>query len=251
MSDLQSKTNRRAFVRALGGGFLAAGALTAQQQPQTFVEVVDDFSRGSGGWLPGFTDYSLAQGGMDRLAEIRPAPDEQSGEQAYYLQGMNRSDDLFMFLKKPLGFEHGIEADTLYEADFLVELFSPEPTGCAGIGGSPGDSVYLKVGASADEPVSLLGDEGLRLNLDKGNQSQGGADATIAGTIANGLECTEENRGRYVRIERRQKHANMVRSSPSGELWIFVGTDSGFEGLTRLYYSRIVVVLTRVGGAAR
>jgi len=107
----------RHLLGATGLLLLSAAVLPAQQQPQTFVEVVDDFTRGSGGWLASFSDYSLAQGGMDRVAELRPAPGGDPDERAYYLQGANRSDDLFMFLKKPLGFADGIQEDT-----FLVRL---------------------------------------------------------------------------------------------------------------------------------
>jgi hypothetical protein len=230
---------------------LWAAPLTAQQQPQSFVQIADDFSRGSGGWLAGFTDYDLTQGGLRRLAEIRPLPAETGVEgSAYYLQGMNGSDDLFSFLKKPLELEDGIEPDAVYEVEFLIEFASNAPTGCPGAGGSPGDSVYLKVGASNIEPVPILGQEGLRLNLDKGNQSQDGEDATSAGTVANGLECTPANE-RYVLIERRQAHAGRVTASEHGRLWLFVGTDSGYEGLNQLYYARIVVSLTRVEGGAQ
>ena len=52
----------------LAAGLIFSGALSAQQESPAFVEIVDDFTRGSGGWLPSFSDYSLAQGGMDRLA---------------------------------------------------------------------------------------------------------------------------------------------------------------------------------------
>lgn len=236
--------------------FFAASALSvtpspAQQQPPTFVQVAEDFSRGSGGWLAEFTDYGLTQGGLRRLAEIRPLP-EETGVQGYgyFLQGMNGSDDLFSFLKKPLELEDGIEPGASYEVEFLIEFASNAPTGCPGAGGSPGDSVYLKVGVSNVEPVPLLGPEGLRINLDKGNQSEDGDDATSAGTVANGLECTAENE-RYVLIERRQAHKSRVTASDEGRLWLFVGTDSGYEGLNQLYYARIVASLTRVEGGAR
>jgi hypothetical protein len=234
-------------------GLAAASAAPAQQQPAAFVQVVDDFTRGSGGWLAGFTDYSLEQGGMDRLAELRDSPlqDEGAGtpERSFFLQSTNRSDDIFMYLKKPLDHDNGIEPDTDYEAELLVEMYSNEPTGCFGVGGSPGDSVYLKMGGHADEPVSLLGDEGLRLNLDKNNQAAGGEDVSLAGTIANGLPCDEENRGKWVKMEVRHTHPNPIRSSSTGRLWLVIGTDSGYEGLTQIYYSRIAVTLTRVGGA--
>jgi hypothetical protein len=37
-----------------------------------------------------------------------------------------------------------------------------------------------------------------------------------------------------------------VKSSASGDLWLLVGTDSGFEGQTELYYQRIDVHLATV-----
>jgi hypothetical protein len=234
-------------------GLAAASVAPAQQQPAAFVQVVDDFTRGSDAWLADFTDYGLDQGGMDRLAELRDSPLQDEGaetpERSFFVQSMNHSDDIFMFLKKPLDYSHGIAPDTEYEAEFLVEMYSNEPTGCFGVGGSPGDSVYLKMGGHAQEPVSLLGDEGLRLNIDKDNQASGGEDVSLAGTIANGLPCDEENRGKWVKMEVRHTHPNPIRSSSTGELWLVIGTDSGYEGLTQLYYSRIAVTLTRVGGA--
>jgi hypothetical protein len=34
-------------------------------------------------------------------------------------------------------------------------------------------------------------------------------------------------------------------ADPDGRLWLMVGTDSGYEGLTRLYYTGIRVTLER------
>lgn len=36
----------------------------------------------------------------------------------------------------------------------------------------------------------------------------------------------------------------VVKADDSGGAWLIVGTDSGFEGLTRLYYDRISFTLT-------
>lgn len=235
---------------------LVAPLAQAQTAPQRWITVADDFQRGSGGWLADFADYSFAHGGMRRLAEVEPLPPEVNPEgdrSGYVLQSQNTPDDLFMFLKKPLSSLDGVVPGASYRAEFFLELASDAPSGCVGIGGAPGESVYLKVGLSATEPVGLLEEDGqIRLNLDKGGQSQGGADATLAGDVANGAECTDENRGVYRLIERRQTHGSTVRAGPSGDLWLYVGTDSGFEGLTRLYYSRIVVSLERLdAGDAR
>ena len=240
--------NRRCFLSATAGWLAAHSLLPAQPRAPRWVQIVDDFTRGSGGWLAEFSDYDFSQGGMERMAEVRPLPAETGREgQAYFLQGVNRSDDLFMFLKKPLTAADGITPEATYDVAFLVEFASQDPTGCFGVGGSPGDAVYLKVGASPIEPVPVLGSEGLRLNLDKGQQSQSGQDATVTGTIANGLPCEPENQ-RFTLVERRSRHTNPVQAAGNGELWIFVGTDSAFEGLTQLYYARIVVLLTLLGG---
>ena len=34
-----------------------------------------------------------------------------------------------------------------------------------------------------------------------------------------------------------------AQAGPNGELWLIVGTDSGFEGKTTIYYNRIEVTL--------
>lgn len=38
----------------------------------------------------------------------------------------------------------------------------------------------------------------------------------------------------------------VVKADDSGSGWLIVGTDSGFEGLTRLYYDRISFTLTPI-----
>lgn len=51
----------------------------------------------------------------------------------------------------------------------------------------------------------------------------------------------------YVSLTRSRRHANRVTATDDGELWLIVGTDSGFEGRTELYYQRIDVTLTPTG----
>ena len=155
------------------------------------IVLIDDFNHGSKGWLPGFSDYNLRTGDLRMRAEQRSLPEEVSETgSAYYVQSMNRSDDLFMFLKKHLAVEDGLEPNQAYRVWFDVRFSSNAPTGCAGVGGSPGDSVYLKAGGSVDEPVaSVTGNGDIRLLADKGQQSTGGRDAGVVGTIANGTAC--------------------------------------------------------------
>jgi len=52
----------------------------------------------------------------------------------------------------------------------------------------------------------------------------------------------------YVLITRTNGGSNassfIAKSSSKGELWLIVGTESGFEGVTTLYYTKIDVVFS-------
>ncbi|MCK5181838.1 MAG: hypothetical protein KAQ73_04800, partial [Dehalococcoidia bacterium] len=75
-----------------------------------------------------------------------------------------------------------------------------------------------------------------------------GEATSLTGHIANGLAAGEfdtEN-SPYVSLVRQHRHKYTVTASPDGELWLLVGTDSGFEGLTGIYYQSIEVTLKPV-----
>jgi hypothetical protein len=75
----------------------------------------------------------------------------------------------------------------------------------------------------------------------------GGTAASVAGNIANGIPCQQAlPYSPFVLIQRSHQHIVNVTANASGELWLLVGTDSGFEGLTRLYYQSIRVKLIPV-----
>lgn len=204
-----------------------------------------DFNEGSSGWLAGFSDYSLKTGDLEFLAEVRPLPDEiDSSRKGYFLQGMNRSDDLFMYLKRPLNAQDGLTPNTQYSISIQLGLASNAPTGAIGIGGAPGESVYLKAGVSAVEPVSRLIADFVGINIDKGEQSNGGRDMQVIGNIANGRQ-PEPGTGKspYVFLTRIHHLPELVSTDERGVLWVVLGTDSGYEGLTGLYYESVVITL--------
>jgi hypothetical protein len=248
LASASKARSRRAFLMGTAGALLAgySGPRAEAQAPadQRWVYSISDFDDGgSDGWLPGFSDFSLQTASTNRVAEVRRLPSEVTGggSYGYYLRGRNTSDDLFMFIKKPIT---GLEANQSYHVSFLVELASAAPSNCVGIGGAPGESVWLKVGATTQEPLALLEGDDIRFSADKGNQSSGGRDGVIAGDIANGVPC-EQARGEFVLISRTARLQQAVQASISGNLWVFAGTDSGFEGTTEVYYAFIAVLLTR------
>jgi len=226
-------------------GLIIYGLLTTISSS---VRIEFDFRQGVQGWEAGFAEYSPEMEGMMAETEIRPVPSELGiNGTGYYLQGMNHSDDLFTFLKRRLGTDDGVVPGQEYRVMFIIVLASNAPSGAIGIGGSPGESVYLKAGASMVEPeVYLDSDTGYYLmNVDKGLGNSGnGTAASVIGDIANGLSAEEDPR--YMSLKRQHEHQYTVSASPDGELWLLVGTDSGFEGLTSIYYQSIAVTLSPV-----
>jgi hypothetical protein len=203
-----------------------------------------DFSRAEDGWHGDFTDfptspedsacYELQTAYVDRPANLG------ANMKSIMISGNNHSDDLFMFIKKKIG---GLSPNTNYNIGFDVELASNAQKGAAGIGGPPGEAVILKAGAAAIEPRKIIDGPSYSLNVDKGNQAQGGTSTIILGDIA-----VETQNGVYALITRSSATQNsapfVVKTNAQGELWLFVGTDSGFEGVTTLYYTKVNVVFS-------
>ncbi len=202
------------------------------------VELTFDFSGGAAGWTGDFADYPVGEAEsyeLDYKISTLPAPLDEN-EAAFVLTGTNMSDDLFMFMKKRIT---GLEPNTTYNADFTVEFASDVPDGTPGIGGSPGESVFIKAGATQVEPVPVEDDmDYYRMNIDKGNQSQGGSDMVVIGDFSN--DTDEEV---YVLKNVSTETPLTVTTSQNGELWLIVGSDSGFEGNTTIYYNFIGVNL--------
>ena len=204
------------------------------------VDLKFNFESDSEGWIVGFADLpvNFDQSIFELDHGHRPLPDGLGGS-GIYVQGHNRSDDLFMFVKRRVG---GLRPNTSYAVFVTVDIATNVPAGLVGIGGSPGESVFVKAGASTIEPTAREGDnQHLRMNIDKGNQARGGASMVVLGNVAH-----PEVQGRDYRIKTLDNSDMplMVDTDSEGRVWLIVGTDSGFEGLSALYYSRIDYLLS-------
>jgi hypothetical protein len=142
----------------------------------------------------------------------------------------------------------GLKPETSYQVTFMIHLATNVPAGLVGIGGSPGESVFVKAGATAMEPLAEEDVSGyLRMNIDKGNQGSEGKDMINLGDVAHpelGEGTGEEYKIKTLSSDGRSLE---VITDADGGLWLIVGTDSGFEGLTALYYSQITVALVEAG----
>jgi hypothetical protein len=225
------------------GFLLGACSLTEDDAPAAQrVERTFPFDEGKAGWMPVFADYptnaDTSADGMAFTFDRRSLPDEVPEGKGLFLRGRNTSDDLFMGLRRKVS---GLAPNTTYDLTVDLTLASASPSDCVGIGGAPGESVWVKAGGSAAKPERTAHDGWYRLTIDKGGQSQGGTQARVLGDVANGVEDCHDTPFRL--IERTMGKALSVTTSDDGTLWLLVGTDSGFEGTTRLYYDRIRVVL--------
>lgn len=210
------------------------------------VEADFDFRRGAEGWRAGFADYPAGQEEFFELRSgIAPLPPEIGSGTGFFISGNNHSDDLFMFLKRRMAQADGVVPNQIYEVRLRVTLASNAPSGAVGIGGAPGESVFLKAGATSVEPKGVTGDRFVRMNVDKGNQASSGSAASVIGDIANG-RAPSAGVDKYASLTRTHVHDFLATANSAGELWLLIGTDSGFEGTTSLYYQRIAVELIPV-----
>ncbi|PZE21547.1 hypothetical protein [Paenibacillus xerothermodurans] len=207
------------------------GQSNAQKHPSFY-----DFSDGYQGWFVDFADLPVDYLNNDYRLQHKTDVIPLSAKKAshgLFVSGMNRSDDLFMFITKKLDRSQGISPNTKYQVTLEFDIATNAAEGLIGIGGSPGESVFVKAGISNRQPMTTIADSYYHLNLDKGNQATGGKDMQVLGT----LEKLNTEDDSY-----ELKHFTQTfeaESNEKGELYVIIGTDSGYEGLTSIYYTNI------------
>ena len=224
---------------ALVSVMLLAGCSGNPNGPSEAMTFGFDFDRGQMGFVAGFADYPPADEAIYRLtSDYRALPATlDASRNALFISGINRSDDLFMYFK---GQVNGLGANTRYRASFAVEFATNVPSGCSGVGGAPGESVWVKAGATTVEPVAFDDGGQLRMNIDKGNQANGGANAVVLGNVANSRLCQQLPQWELKSVNSSGAMVE-VTSDRNGRVWLLFGTDSGFESLTALYYTHVSV----------
>lgn len=204
-----------------------------------------DFKKDNGGWQTGVADLPVTYQDEDfrinaKVDKVKLSDDTEIN--GMLLSGMNRSDDLFMFMSKKMDSTEGLKPNTEYEVKLRFDMATNEVESSFGIGGGAASAVYVKAGVVDREP-SVVKDNAIanmpyyRLNLDKGNQSTDGKEVALLGNIA---KPDAEKSGFQLKSFER---TFQVKSNAAGEAYVIIGTDSGYEGLQTLYFTNIDLTL--------
>lgn len=223
-------------------------ALHSTRSPDKTIYFDFTFNKNKQGWVGDFAEYSVGEEQFFELEFGRGVLPKKIPlahrvlRKALFLAGNNHSDDLFMFVKRQI---EGLEPNTLYALTFDITLEDNILPGQCGIGGAPGESVWLKAGASRREPEKVDVNGFYLLNVDKGFQANGGKNAVLIGDLANTFVDSDDVQ--FEPIGYLNASPLKIRSDAKGRLWLFVGTDSGFEGRTFYYIARISVTAEPIG----
>ena len=216
---------------------LLISALGARGQTFDF-----EFASGYQGWSGDFADYPASDSVFYELAFGRsplPLPLDTT-LLGLRISGNNHSDDLFMFIKRKVT---GLLPNRAYQVLIEVVFASNVPTNAIGVGGAPGEGVTVKAGITRVEPLKVNHEGFYLMNIDKGNQVQPGADMDTIGNVG----VTDTTTAYELVTRTNATHLFSFTTDSSGEAWICIGTDSGFEATTTLYYKQISLTFT--GGA--
>ncbi|MEX0608016.1 MAG: hypothetical protein WD016_01740 [Balneolaceae bacterium] len=207
------------------------GCGTTETDPEIAGEYEFNFRESEHGWEAFFTDYNVGWGDdMELTSDYRSLPEPLNTEDnGHYLSAVNLSDDVKMLLRREV---EGLEPNTAYQVNFTVGFATNVPSGCAGIGGAPGEAVNVIADASEIMPEAFLDAENenyFRLNVQHRGGPQEWYQNAILGDIANSREC-EAGYEYEIKEVNSEGNPDEVTTNEEGRVWLFFGTRSGFEG---------------------
>lgn len=227
-------------------GILVVGIIAlvscSKDQEISVLSVSYLFNESDQDWTGDFADYpegdSITYQLVIKHDTIPTGTNVESKTRGLLVSGENLNDDLFMFIKKKIS---GLRPNTQYEVLFNAKFASIAPTDV--VINPPGESVILKVGATVLEPKKVLDAGVYRMNIDKGNQEEEGSDMINIGHV--GVGATTK---KFTVITRNNSSSNsfIMTTDATGEVWLVIGADSGFEGTTMLYYTQVDVAFNAV-----
>lgn len=210
-----------------------------QHDTKPIAEYKFTFNNGNENWQSLFSDYPV---GSEAFYELEfsnaflPAPLE-GNIKSLKVRGKNHSDDLFSAIFRK--FEN-LQPNKLYSVTFNIDVASNALIGGVGVGGDP--NLSLGVGGINYLPNNTIDN----LNHYRPNfisKIQSGISNEVFRMVGK-IGADETNPPPYKIINRNNlTDPFKITTNSNGEFWLMIATDSGFEGLTTLYYKSINITI--------
>jgi hypothetical protein len=176
---------------------------------------------------------------------IFPMPDGLK-RKGFLLQGNNHSDDIDMFLIR----RFSVKREKTYQLRITVDLAGNAPIGAIGVGGDPELTVQAAATEISPHRFVVDSDNFVRFpDLEIGPNQ-------LTEVNTNGVCLSEGVLGASVcpppgeKIPFDLKRGRLSRPitirPKSDHFWLMIGTSSGFEGLSAIYYTRVKVELNEI-----
>lgn len=219
---------------------LAGGCLSTEAPSGVPIDFEFTVAGAADGWILDAADFPV-----DRAAEVNAVGDQRALPAeisttflGLYQSATNVSGDLFVFHKRFFTAPPGT-----YKVWGLVQWVSNAQGECIT---GPGPEVIMKGGASPIEPLAIPDAQGIyRMNINKGTLSTGG-DFIQFPDIRNGLAGCAVPGVWGARSTALFSQNVDLTVGDSGGFWMFLGTQSSFDGRHELFFTHFRLVLEKL-----
>lgn len=196
------------------------------------------FDKSMDGFEPIFADYYIDGDGLEKYemsSDYKRIPVTGAESSGPYIASKNLSDDIIMGFVKEIS---GLKANTEYKFTVGFKLATGVEGGLIGVGGSPGESVFVKAGVAAEYPKLGTAEDGAQriVNVDTGVQSQDGRDLVVVGDVSKPEGAPEGFVFKHFGVQ------CTATTDAQGRAFLIIATDSGFEGFTEWYLANVTVL---------
>jgi len=177
--------------------------------------------------------------------ELTIAPEPFEYRSGLKFKWKNYSDDIKGVIFKEFD---GLEANEKYTVTFELDLVTYISYECGGIGGSPSESVNVKAALLNYQPERTIVDLYYRANVRDSQQGNNEGDETVwIGDIGLPTVCVSDPADRIWEQKTIKNEQEFIFTNDNqGGAWLYISLDSGFEGVTEVYYTDLRVTYQKL-----
>ncbi|WP_218354691.1 hypothetical protein [Alteromonas lipotrueiana] len=240
--------NIRLYLVIACAGFLFSCGSSSDDNPapppaeKERIPLLFSFSESAQGFEIEVADYQVEHEDNDKIiSKISQLPEPYEYRKGIEFGWFNYSADIKGYIKKRIDV---LSPSTMYDVNFKVDILTIESEECSGAGGGPGSSVQVKSSILPSEPNRFISNEGdvgtYRVDINDGQG--GGEDVVYLGSIGLPISCEAHIESPTWEIKTLSNSESFSMSTGStGEAWIYVSIDSGFEGATTVYITDVEI----------